>query len=89
MTKSNPQNRINPNIPIYRIDSDKIEPIQPTTFAEQGLREGRNLQALLKIRINVISPDTLVVAEGNSDGASALCALHNTERPPWMSGVLR
>ena len=50
-------------MPIYRIDSDKIEPIQPTTFAEQGLRKRRDLQALLKTRINVISPDTLVIAE--------------------------
>ena len=50
-------------MPIYRIDSDKIEPIQPTTFAEQDLRERRDLQALLKTRINVISPDTLVIAE--------------------------
>ena len=41
-------------MPIYRVDSDKIEPIQPTTFAEQGLRERRDLQALLKTRINVI-----------------------------------
>ena len=42
-------------MPIYRIDSDKIEPIQPTTFAEQDLRERRDLQAPLKTRITLVS----------------------------------
>jgi hypothetical protein len=50
-------------MPIFRIDDKKIVQIQRTTFAEQGLRERFDLQFLLKSQIDVISPDTLVVAE--------------------------
>ncbi|MET0010496.1 MAG: hypothetical protein ABW109_21780, partial [Candidatus Thiodiazotropha sp. 6PLUC4] len=50
-------------MPIFRIDDKKIVPIQRTTFAEQGLRERFDLQFLLKSQIDVISPDTLIVAE--------------------------
>lgn len=50
-------------MPIYRIEERRIVPIERTTFARQGLRERRDLQSLLKSRIDVISPDTLVVAE--------------------------
>jgi len=50
-------------MPIYRIEDKKIFPIERTTFARQGLRERNDLQALLKSRIDVLSPDTLVVAE--------------------------
>ncbi|MES9831164.1 MAG: hypothetical protein ABW139_02890 [Candidatus Thiodiazotropha sp. DIVDIV] len=50
-------------MPIFRIDDKKIVPIQRTTFAEQGLRERFDLQFLLKSQIDVISPDTFIVAE--------------------------
>ena len=50
-------------MPIYRIENDNITPLERTTFAEQGLRERSNLQGLLKTHIDVIAPDTLVVAE--------------------------
>jgi hypothetical protein len=50
-------------MPIYRIDNERIVPIQRTTFAQQGLRERYDLQVLLKSQIDVISPDTLIVAE--------------------------
>ena len=50
-------------MPIYRIDDNKIVPVEPTTFKEQSLLERSDLQALLKNRIDVISPDTLIVAE--------------------------
>ncbi len=50
-------------MPIYRLDSNQIIPIKRTTFAQQGMRERDDLQALLKAQIGVISPDTLVVAE--------------------------
>jgi hypothetical protein len=50
-------------MPIYRIDNKKIIPIERTTFARQGLRERNDIQALLKSRIDVLSPDILVVAE--------------------------
>ena len=50
-------------MPIYRIDNNEIVPIQRTTFAEQGLRERQNLQTLLKAQIDVVSPNTLILAE--------------------------
>ena len=54
-------------MPIYRIDNDRLIPIERTTFAQQGLRERHDLQSLLKSQIEVISPDTLVVAEEFGD----------------------
>ena len=54
-------------MPIYRIDNNKLIPIERTTFAQQGLRERPDLQALLKSQIDVISPDTLIVAEEFGD----------------------
>ena len=54
-------------MPIYRIDNKKIVPIERTTFAQQGLHERYALQVLLKSQIDVISPDTLVLAEEFGD----------------------
>lgn len=48
---------------IYRIIDDKLAPIKQTAFALEGLREREDLQQLLKERIDVISPDTLVLSE--------------------------
>ncbi len=48
---------------LYIIDEKKITPIAPTTFEQQGLKEQKHLQALLKSRPEVISPNTLIVAE--------------------------
>lgn len=50
-------------MPIYRIDDKKIIPIERTTFSRQGLRERQDVQSLLKSRIEVLAPDTLIVAE--------------------------
>lgn len=50
-------------MPIYKVFDDKIIPIERTTFSQQGLRERENLQTMLKTQIDVIAPDTLVVAE--------------------------
>jgi len=55
------------SMPIYRIENSTISPVERTTFAKQGLRERYDLQALLKTRIEVISPDTLIVAEEFGD----------------------
>jgi hypothetical protein len=48
---------------IYRIDEQRVVPVERTTFARQGLRERQDLQSLLKSQIEIISPNTLVVAE--------------------------
>ena len=50
-------------MPIYRIDNDKIEPVERTTFAQLGLQERSDLQTFLKAQIDVVAPDMLVVAE--------------------------
>ena len=50
-------------MPIYQIANNNITPLERTTFAEQGLRERKDLQTLLKAHTDVIAPDTLVVAE--------------------------
>ena len=50
-------------MPIYRIENDTFTNIQQTTFAELGIKERRDLQSLLKKRIDVVSPETMVVAE--------------------------
>jgi len=54
-------------MPIYRINDNKIFSLERTTFGQQGLRERQDLQNMLKIQIEVISPDTLVVAEEFGD----------------------
>ena len=54
-------------MPIYQIDNKGITSLERTTFAQHDLRERRDLQSLLKNHIEVISPDTLIVAEEFSD----------------------
>lgn len=51
---------------LYRINEKEINPLQPTTFEQQGLKE-RQVQDMLKNQINLIAPDTLVVAEEFAD----------------------
>jgi hypothetical protein len=48
---------------IFEIASDCIRRIQETTYGAAGLRERGDLQRLLRKQIDVISSDTLVVAE--------------------------
>lgn len=48
---------------IYQITDNEIKTISRTTFSESGLKEREDLQRLLKHQIEIISPDTLVVAE--------------------------
>lgn len=54
-------------MPIYRINDNKIVSLERTTFGQEGLRERQDLQNMLKNQIDVISPDTLVVAEEFGD----------------------
>lgn len=48
---------------IYEITSDQIRKIPETTFSLVGLRERYDLQLLLRSKFDVISPDTLIIAE--------------------------
>ena len=54
-------------MPIYKVLGNTIVPIERTTFGQQGLRERQNLQAMLKAQIDIIAPDTLIVAEEFGD----------------------
>ncbi len=51
---------------IYRMTKEHIESIQHTDFAGEGILEG-DIQALLRDRIDVVSSDTLVIAEEFGD----------------------
>ena len=52
---------------LYHIDGNTIASVPSTTFAQKGLQERKHLQALLKSRPEVVSPDTLIVAEEFGD----------------------
>jgi hypothetical protein len=50
-------------MPIYEFAQSGINRLEPTTFGVAGLHERRDLQRLLRERVEVIAPDTLVIAE--------------------------
>ncbi|MEO2016231.1 MAG: hypothetical protein ABGZ53_17875 [Fuerstiella sp.] len=50
-------------MPIYRYTNDAIQPIASATFSDLGITERADLQRLLRDQIEIIAPDTLVIAE--------------------------
>jgi len=54
-------------VAIYHIQDDRLEAVTSTTFAAEGITERDGLQRLLRDQIEIISPDTLVVAEEFGD----------------------
>ena len=50
-------------MPVYEFTRTQIVPLQKTTFGQMQLQERRDLQRLLRESIDVIAPDTLVIAE--------------------------
>ncbi len=50
-------------MPIYELAADHVQPVEATTFAREGIRERQHLQRLLRESIEVLAPDTLVIAE--------------------------
>ena len=50
-------------MPIYEITQSAIRRLSETTFSAAGVRERADLQRLLRSNIDVVSSDTLVVAE--------------------------
>lgn len=48
---------------IYEVDGDKLRGLVPTSFAKAHILERQHLQKLLRQQVDVISPDTLIVAE--------------------------
>jgi hypothetical protein len=54
-------------LPVYRLSSSKIETLAETSFAAAGIHERADLQRLLRTQIEIISPDTLIIAEEFGD----------------------
>lgn len=50
-------------MPIYRYTTDNIEPVSSATFQALEISERNDLQRLLRDRIEIIAPDTLVISE--------------------------
>jgi len=48
---------------IYELTSTAIRPLSATTFRLAEVRERQDLQRVLRERVDVVSPDTLVIAE--------------------------
>lgn len=53
----------NCHMPLYELSSDLIAEIPTVTYASLGLREREDVQRVLREHIDVISPDTLILAE--------------------------
>jgi hypothetical protein len=58
-------------MPIYEITNSAISSLNKTTFSSAGIKEGQ-LQACLRERVEVIAPDTLVIAEEFGDWDKSL-----------------
>ena len=54
-------------MPIYTFKDKQITEVQNTQFGIEGIQERTDLQAALRDKITVISPDTLVIAEEFSE----------------------
>lgn len=54
-------------MPIYDFNKNTLNQIDPTTFHSEGILERKNLQAALKQKIEIVSPDSLVIAEEFSE----------------------
>lgn len=58
-------------MPIYEVTTDKLREIEATSFGAAGVRERADLQRLLRNQIEIISPDTLIIAEEFSEWEDA------------------
>jgi hypothetical protein len=50
-------------MPIYEMTTSAIRRLSETTFGAAGIKERADLQRLLRSNVEVVSPDTLVIAE--------------------------
>jgi RecB family endonuclease NucS len=51
------------DMPIYAFDHNAILRVEETTFSSSGLLERADLQRLLREKIDVITPNTLIISE--------------------------
>lgn len=54
-------------MPIYELSDTGIKRLQKTTFADRGIRERQDIQRLLRDQIEIISENTMVIAEEFGD----------------------
>ena len=54
-------------MPLYRVATEGLQRVTPTTFAQEGLRERGDLQRLLKADISVLAADLMIVSEEFGD----------------------
>lgn len=54
-------------MPIYQATKGMLVEIKPTTFAEEGIKERSDIQRMLREQIEVIAPDSRVIAEDFGD----------------------
>lgn len=50
-------------MPIFEVTAEGLKVLEPTSFADQGIREREDLQQFLKHQIEIVAPDTLVISE--------------------------
>jgi hypothetical protein len=50
-------------MPIYEMTADSLKPIPATRYEDNDIKERGDLQRLLRDNIEVVSPDTLIIAE--------------------------
>jgi hypothetical protein len=49
---------------IYQVTEQGLQPIEATSFTDADFRKRQHHQQLLKQKIDVFVPDTLVISEG-------------------------
>jgi RecB family endonuclease NucS len=54
-------------VAIYDLTHDDLTPVKSVTFASQKIHEREDLQRILRMHIDAVAPDTLVLAEEFSD----------------------
>jgi hypothetical protein len=54
-------------VAIHELTHDDLAPVKPVTFASQNIREREDLQRILRMHIEVVAPDTFVIAEEFAD----------------------
>jgi len=48
---------------IYELQSDRLEKLPRTSFGQSGIKERQDLQRLLRTQLDVVCPETLILAE--------------------------
>jgi len=52
---------------VYKLSGDELIPLKSTSFEQEGIRERYDLQRLLRSKIDILAPDTLLITEEFAD----------------------